>query len=307
MATDVLAGRWVELAATLIAAMTAELPPAAGVSPLEPLRSATGSTAAEWQAPLGELGLLENGELAPWLARSLSVLLWPEALVRTYDTVASAPATRFVAADTLVRYEQAEGTCLIGRPAHHDAFVDALVALCTTTVARPDDPPVLELSRWTLQAIDTVLATDRTRRAAHAALATLTSAPDDPDGILAAMLDDELLAETGDSFMPGPAIEGWSDALCGARRLELQRLDLADGPAAQVRTMVFIGTPGDRCLIVPQGGDEMLLVKPTVDEATVLIDAFLTPAAPAIAEDAWASIADAWRADAETLIAGGRR
>lgn len=307
MVTDALAGEWIELPAPVVAGMAAELPPARSGSALEALRPAPDVTAAHCEAALAADGLVEDGELVPWLARAMSVLLWPEALIRTCDTVASAPATRFVAADTLVRYGHADGVCLIGRPTGRDAFVDDLVALCTSTVERAGDPPVLELTRWTLQAIDTVLASDRTDAGARAALALLTSDPDGPDGIIAAMLEDELLADAGDALVPGRAIDGWSDALDSRRRLDIQRLELADGadPAA-VRTMAFIGPPGDRCLIVPVGGDDLLLVRPTVEEARSLVDAFLTPVPPAEQPDGFAPVAAAWRASADALIAGGR-
>lgn len=308
MVTDVLPGEWIELPSAVVAAIAAELPAAASGSALASARYlADGSTVA-WEGPLEERGLIEDGELMPWLARSMSVLLWPEALVLTRDTIWSPPASRFIAADTLVRYEQAEGKCRVGRPTQRDAFVDDLVALCTTAVDRFGDPPVLELTRWTLQAIETVLGTDRTHAAARAALATVTSAPDAPDTIIEAMVDDELLAEAGAVFVPGPALAGWSDALDSRRRLEIQRLDLADDPdEAQVRTMVFIGAPGDRCLVMPLGGDKMLLVKPTIDEATALIDAFLTPAPPAVQPDAFEVVAASWRASADNLIAADRR
>lgn len=308
MATDILAGDAIELPAAVVAAIAAELPAPAGGSALDALLGAAGATAADWQQPLAQRGLVEDGELAPWLARSLSVLMWPGALVRTRDTVASAPATHFVAADTLVRYGQAAGVCLIGHPTHRDVFVDQLVGLCTSTVHRPGDPPVLALSRWTLQAIETVLGGERTRTAARAALAALTSAPDGPDLIIAALIDDDLVAEAGDALVPGPALDGWSDALDSRLRLELQRLDMTDGSnPANVRTMLFTGTPGDRCLLMPLGGDEMLLVKPTIDEATALIDAFLTPAPPAQEPDPFEAITAAWRASAEALIASGSR
>lgn len=303
-----LAGDWIELPASLVASMAAELPTPTSGSPIEPLQQLACGTSEQLQRDLHERGLTQSGDLVPWLARSMSVLLWPEALIRTRDTAVSSPTTHFVAADTLVRYEQAAGVCLIGQPRQRDAVVDELVALSTAMVGRVGDPPVLELTRWTLQALDTVLgASSRTRQVAHAALATLTPAPDGPDAILTAMLADELLVEVGGDVVAGPLLSGWEDALDGRNRLEIQRLDLADGPdGAQVRTMVFIGPPGDRCLIVPQGGDEILLVKPTAPEASTLIDAFVTPGLGLLQDDEFEPVAAAWRASADALIKESR-
>jgi hypothetical protein len=308
MATNVVSRGWIELPTSLLAAMVADLPAPTSGSPLELLRDSAPGSEAHWERALAERDLVEDGELVPWLVRSLSVLQWPESIVRTRDTVTSAPAIRCVAADTLVLYEQARGVCRIGHPLAHDAFVDELVALCTSTADRVGEPSVLDLTRWTLQAVDIVLGNDRTGAAARAALAALTSSPDGRDAIIDAMVADKLLVAVGDTFVRGPALAGWDGAIDSRSRLELQRLDVADGPeSGQVSTMVFIGPPGDRCLIVPQGGDDILLVQPTTDEASILIDAFLTPAPTAPRPDEFAAIDEAWRASADALIAARPR
>ena len=234
--------------------------------------------------------------------------MWPEALVRTRDSAASPPAMRLAASNTLVRYEQANGVCLIGHPMERDAFVDQLVALSTSVEQRTGEPSVLALSRWSLGAIEIALRTDLTRAGLDAAFTSLSSAPEGPAAIVEAMIDDGLLVEDGPRFSLGPALDGWQAAFDGGQRLEIQRLDIADGPQSpHVTTMTFLGAPGERWLVVPQQSDEILVVRPTVDEATALIDATLTPSSALDELDDFSAVVAAWRDSADALIARGTR
>jgi hypothetical protein len=308
MASDLWAPPAIDLPDGVVAGLIAELDAPSPASPLAPLLTEALATADVGRhAYVEEHGLIEGDELAPWLAQALSVLLWPELLLRAHDTVLHPDSMFFAAADRFVFYGHADGVCSIGRPVSRDAAIDELAATVTALERRSGDPAVLELSHLALQAIDLVLRTDGTRDAALAALTPMSSSPDAPAKILDALVADRVMVTAGpDHLGPGPAIAGWEQVLDARHRLEIQRMDLDVGTEdALVRTMVFLGPPGDRCLLIPEDVDDALLAVPTRDETQALIDAFLSPV-PVEDDDPFAEVRAAWRADADTIAQEAR-